>query len=258
MTFRRAAACLAATGLLAAGCSDDGGDTATSSTATTSDSETTANEDDGRTQAELDADEEAARSALLVLDDFPPGWEAAEPDPDNDNDDVQEGLADCLDVDVEMFANDNNPSAESPAFTSPNDDEVSSEVTYTASIENATRTVAILKDPDTPGCYAQALKAYLLRAAVEGDLPDEVEYGDPTFNPLSFPTLGDESVAFRMTFPVSARGLDVDVYIDLAFVRVGRVGVTTTFQSQFSPFDTDEAARLTETVVDRISKDNAA
>lgn len=70
--------------------------------------------------------------------------------------------------------------------------------------------------------------------------------------------MGDDSAAFRLTVPLASQGVDVDLTIDVVMVRVGRAGITTTFQSTFSPFDSAEAARLTQLVVDRIPADVAA
>jgi hypothetical protein len=54
-----------------------------------------------------------------------------------------------------------------------------------------------------------------------------------------------------VTIPVSARDVTLEFSIDVVIVRVGRVGISTTFLSSFSPFEIDEAARLTQVIVDR-------
>ena len=211
--------------------------------------------DDSRSDAERSADQQLADDAVLKLTDLPPGWESAPADDETNNDELSAELAECLDVDPTFFDS-SNPTAESPTFTSAQDEQITSEVAVTASAEDAIERVEILRREDTPGCYATAIR-HLLEQSIENpadgdEVPEGLELGDPTFNPMSFAALGDDTVAFRATIPVSAQGFDVEVYIDFVAVRVGRVGTTMTFQSQFSPFDTAEEERLTRIVVDRI------
>lgn len=211
--------------------------------------------DDPRTSAERTADQEAAKAIVLTLDDLEAGWESTPPDEETDNDEeIKADLADCLGIDPDVMDPD-NPSADSPDFTSANE-EVSASVSYTPSIEAAEQAVELLRDEDLPSCFAQALKTAITDALLnppEGEAPpDDLEVGEPTFNPISFGDLGDETVAYRATIPLSASGIDVDVYFDIVAVRVGRVGIEAQFQSTFSPFSTDEAERLVGIMIDRI------
>lgn len=215
--------------------------------------------DDPRTSAERTADQEAAKAIVLTLDDLEAGWESTPPDEETDNDkEMKADLADCLGIDPDVMDPD-NPSADSPDFTSPNDEEVSASVSYTPSIEAAEQAVELLRDEDLPSCFAQALKTAIMDNLLnppEGEAPpDDLEVGEPTFNPISFGDLGDETVAYRATIPLSSSGIDVDVYFDIVAVRVGRVGIEATFQSTFSPFSTDEAERLVEVMIDRVPAD---
>ncbi len=212
--------------------------------------------DDPRTEEQRAADEAAAATMVLMLADFPAGWESTPPEEENPDDDRFDAeLAECLGVDLSVIQG-NNPKAESPTFTSPNDEEVTSEVTFTATPEDAIEALAVRRGPEALSCYEDTIGAQIEDAVAnppEGEeTPDNLELGDPTINEMSFGAFGDESIAFRVTIPLSADGFNVDLYIDVVNVRVGRVGVTTTFQSVLSPFDTEEAARLTGIVVDRV------
>jgi hypothetical protein len=244
MQARRRITCLVAGALLwGAACADESGDDlAGASTA-----------DDSRSEAERQADEDDAAAMLLTIDDFPPGWEerpAPEGDEGSDSDDLQTDLADCLGVDRDEVDSD-NPDAMSPTFRSSDDERVGVMVAFTPSTDAASDVLDRLADDDAVACYGDAVRSDLAEGLATVEAPDGVEVGDPTFERLSFPSVGDESVAFRATVPFSAGGVDVELYVDYAVVRVGRVGITAIFQSMFSPFDENEAAQLVQTVVDR-------
>lgn len=195
--------------------------------------------------------EELAESIVLTLDDMPAGWESTPADDDEDED-IQADLADCLGVDDDELDGD-NPKAVSPDFSSPNDEEVSATVTVTPSAEDASRRLEILEGEDALPCYAEAFTDALEKEMATTDAPDDLEFGDVTFDPLDFPELGDGSVAYRVTVPFSTQGISVDLYLDLVAVQVGEVGISAQYMSPLTPFDTDEAARLTEIMVDRAS-----
>jgi hypothetical protein len=127
-------------------------------------------------------------------------------------------LAQCLEVD-EAELDPDNPTATSPTFTSSNDETVTAEVSLIPSSGDASRALEILQGDAAPGCYAEAIKAETARnLAVSDDVPENVEVGEPTFNRISFESLGDESVAFRTTIPVSVEAVDVALYIDFVLV----------------------------------------
>jgi hypothetical protein len=257
MRVVRTVGCLVAVATLAVGCSDDGdgdGDDASGA------EEASEQQDSGdeRTDAEREADQQAAEAMLLTLGDFPAGWEAGPVEEDEGNEDLRGDLANCLGVDEDVLDSD-NPQATSPTFASSNDEEVSVEVGFTPSSDEASRVLEVMHDDAMPGCYAETLRALVTRNLLTAeDLPDDVEVGEPTFNPLSFTDLGDDSVAFRTTLPVAVGQLNVDVYVDVVVVRIGRIGITATFQSQLSPFDSDQAAELVQIVVDRAPAEEAA
>lgn len=249
MGLARVPACLLTLAtLVTAGCADeaDGDDSSRADVATTQPA------GDQRSDAERQEDEAIAETALLTLDDFPAGWEAVPAEDNEVDDELRADLDRCVEVDDDGLDQD-NPSARSPTFTSSNGEEVVASVSLTPSSGDARRALKILRSDAAPGCYAEALQAQIARNLDSDELPEDVEVGEPTFNRISFESLGDGSVAFRATLPVSVGGFDVDLYADIVFVRVGRAGIQTTFQSEASPFDTDEAVRLTETVVERVS-----
>lgn len=248
MRMRRAAACLLVLAALAAGCakgSDDDAGTAKTKQTTGSDRQ---------------ADEAAARKMLLTITDFPTGWKA---DPASgsqggggsssgapDDERIQTQLADCLHVDPSQFGDKGHPKAESPDFSNA-DDTASVEVTFTPSDGDASRSLAILQRPEAPGCVSQVFKEVFSRQMQGEDVPEGIQVGEPVVDRAPLRDLGDDAAAFRVTIPISAAGVQLSAYLDMAFVRVGRIGITALFESTGKPFDAELSQRLIQTVVDR-------
>ena len=235
--------------LASAGCADEGeGDLSSPAGNATTEQGAGGEQSD----AERREDEDAAEAALLVLDDFPAGWEAEPAENDEaDDDDIRSGLEDCLGTD-ESEPDTDGPSVSSPTFTSPNEEEVTAEVTLTPSAGDASRTIERLESDAAPGCYAEAFRAVIernLQARHAGGCRDRGADGREDL----VRNLGDGSLAFRATLPVSVEGTDVAVFLDIVLVRVGRAGIETSFSSELTPFDTDESERLTGIVVDRVA-----
>ena len=198
-------------------------------------------------------DQELADSAVLTLDDMPSGWEVSPEDEnaDEQQDELNQAFADCLDIDVSEIDSD-NPSAES-AFGNTDDEEITSDVEVADSAGEVKEYLDRFRHPDGQQCYRDVISdAFAKSMLAEGE---DLELGDITFNEVSFEDLGDDSIAFRLTVPVSSQGFEVELFVDVVAVAEGRVGVTTTFQSLFTPFDPEEALRLTEIVLDRIPAD---
>jgi len=205
---------------------------------------------------ERQADVAAAEKIVLTLADFEPGWEASPPEDDPDTEDLDEDLADCLGITLEELEPD-NPSADSDTFTSANDEEVEASVAITPTEADAEKAMDRFEGSEALDCLGQYFRSLIGRGFAEnaGEMPDDLEIGDPTLNEVSVPALGDEAKGLRLTTPLSSSGVDVDLYIDFVIVRVGRVGITTTFLSTFTPFSETEAAEFVEAMVDRVPAD---
>lgn len=225
------------------------------STASNGESDEEQPADDPRTDAEWTADEAAAESMLLTLSDFPPGWESMPAEQAEPDERFVEQLAECLGVD-ESEIDPNDPEAQSPTFVSSDGDQVSSRVTFAPTVEDATDAIALKRLEGANECYAENLLTVIEDSLANpdegGETPDNFEVGEPTVNELSFDALGDETLASRITLPVEVEGFSAEVYFDVVNVRVGRVSVTTMFQSVLTPFDIEESLRLTGVVVDRV------
>lgn len=244
MRVRRAAAGVAMLATVAAGCAQEAGDDITVGWSTTDPGP------DTRTTAERRADEDAARRMLLTADDLP-GWRAGPVDDSSDDAIDKAALAECLGVDREEIDAD-NPSASSATFsTVGNRQAVSAEVTFTRSTAATARSLEIFRSDAAPGCFAEAVMNAFAKQKDEQPSPPGVEFSDPKLERLPVGDLGDGAVSFRISGSVSAFGENHDLYIDTLLVRVGRIGITATFKSEDEPFDSDEAERLTQLMVDR-------
>jgi hypothetical protein len=205
---------------------------------------------DDRTAAQRRADTAAARRMLLTGVDLPAGYRAGPADADDDGagDRVEAALARCLHV-SKGFVDPDNPKATSPTFSTADDGtEITSEVTVTPSPAVAGRKLDLFQAEAAPGCYEKAFRQEFARQA--SGLPF-VELGDTAVDRLDVADLGDETVAYRLTQRVSERGQKVSLYYAVLLVRVGRIGITTTFVTQGEPFDRGEAADITRVVADR-------
>jgi hypothetical protein len=61
----------------------------------------------------------------------------------------------------------------------------------------------------------------------------------------------EETIARRLTVPVSGAATDLDLYVDLISVRVGRITLTTIFTSTVMHFDTALEFSITQSALDR-------
>jgi hypothetical protein len=203
-------------------------------------------------------DQAIADAAVLTPADMPSGWEAAPPEVEArwraEAEDLDRAMADCLGADVSELEDD-SPSAQS-AFVNAeeeNDERVVSKVTAFATESEARAVTDRFRGDAAQHCYAAGIEQQIAEGAGDGvtlltgrTLPgDEVEVGESTVAELYWEflqggywkTVTDDSVALRVTVPLSVDGVDVDVSADVAFVRKGRFLTRTSFQTYFLGFD---------------------
>jgi hypothetical protein len=210
---------------------------------------------DTRTRTERAADGEAAEAMLPTLADLPSGWTASGPawdspsdEGDDDENDIEARLDECLGADL---GERDSPNAMSPDFRSPSgDEEVSVAVSVTPSDDAAVRVVDVLSGDAFPRCMEEAMQSVADGLAERGR-SEGVEVGEATFERLPFEAIGDDSVAFRYSISASAEGEENVYYGDMVIVRVGRIGISAVFVSLDSPFDESLAAELMQRVADR-------
>jgi len=155
-------------------------------------------------QVFLEASQEAAESAMLTLEDFPPGWTSSPAEPD---DDFSLDLSDeCAVLDAETYPGEVS-AVESDDFTGPDDQEVSSNATVLTSKEAAasalktfTRALAL------ESCRGEVVEAFEEELSFDVGADVQVSLED-----LSFPTLGDSSDSFRIKVEAVGQSLVFDV-----------------------------------------------
>jgi len=237
--------------VLAAGCGDDSDDAGGSP----DDSTTTSSSGDGST-VDTAADQRAAEDAILVQSDVPAGWVDADDDTDDGLDEAEAAseaaLADCLGVDpafVESDETDGEPTADS-MYGSPEGLSVASDVQVNSTASEGAEVMAALTEDGAADCYAAGFEAYAdASAPVEG-------LGEVSVEALDFEPVGDGSAAFRVTIPVETDEGTTVFLTDVVLATKGRATVSMEFSSTTSePWDTAEALRLTELVLDRIPSD---
>lgn len=201
------------------------------------------------------ADKAAAEQAVLRLSDFAPGWQANPHEESPDDPDLTRRLGECLRVDVSLMG-ENPASADSPDFESPDEQEVLSSVSFAPTAAKAQEMFAIFERPETPGCLSdagsKAVEDSLKRPEPGEEVPAGVTVGKVSVNRASFPTMGERTVAYRMTVPVRFGGLSLSVYADLVLVLRARGVALVSFFDFGSPFPTDHAQKFTKTVADRL------
>jgi hypothetical protein len=160
--------------------------------------------------AELD-ETDLARELLLRVSDFPAGWseEAA--------DDEESPLDEC---DLED-APGKTGEAETGEFSDGSDFAITENVAVFESAQDVSMALGGIEE--LAQCFVQMIN--------EGEADDdEIEASDASFSSLSFPAKGDESYAYRLKFHVKAKeqsglGSEGDVFFDIVYARVGRVGI---------------------------------
>lgn len=168
------------------------------------------------------ADQKIAESALLELSDFPIGW-VSEPADKTDEDDEagQRDIAKCMGVAFEDLYPQTNAEAESPDFTSENDETVSAKVTIDPTDEVTINRFELTASEKFRQCSADGVVKGM-KETFEDAENEGATIGEVTLNNVSIGSYGDDTVAFRMTIPYAVQGFNAEVTGTFVIVRVGR------------------------------------
>jgi hypothetical protein len=218
------------------GCGGSSG-AGTPSTTTTGTTPTTTT-----TQPRSAADERIARHAQLKLSDFPAGWEQQDKSP-------QKSQAKCSSVEAAKAAA--SARQPSPDFANGDTPQVGATVYVFTDVKTATHAFDGISGGNTRICLANEFTKYAKgKGAAKG-----VKFGTATSGQVAMPPVGDKSALGRLTIPVTdtSSGMNVDLYLDLAFVRVGRGIAILNFLDSVSPFDDTLRNQLTRTLVGRLN-----
>jgi hypothetical protein len=203
------------------------------------------------------ADRAAAEAAVLKLADMPSGWTSS-PVEDDASDNLNKRLADCLGVTVSELNAKSPASVDSPDFSDPDDNQtVSNTVAFLGDVGAVTRRLDLLSGPKVPACFSEAVTSEINDRIEHPEspadtLPKGSKIGDATVAEMSFPNLGDRTVAYRVTVPITVSGLSIKLHLDTVAVGKGRAGVSLQFQGVGAPFPTEDAQKYAQLVLSRV------
>jgi len=179
------------------------------------------------------SDAQVARRGLVRQGDFPKGWKI--------NKAANDRLK-CKSTSAAKKAA--SATALGKAFASGPNTEMQSDAYVYKSANAAKRQTSNLGGSATTSCMVRALKRVFADAGYT--------IGTITTAPLDLGTTGDERLGTRITIPVSHKGVDANVLVDLVVVRVGRAFALELFVDALQPFDEGFRAKLTDTQVKRL------
>jgi hypothetical protein len=166
-------------------------------------------------------------------------------------------VAKCLGVNVTELA---KPPAgyTSSSFSDSNSNSASNDAGYRATAADQKSLFAIWSGSKMPGCLKDALSTVINDeishpSSSSNTLPPDAKIGTPTVAQMSFPTYGDQSIAYQVSLPITYMGLSPTVYLDLVIAIKGRADVLMQFESVFTPFAVDQAQHYTGLVVNRLT-----
>ncbi len=181
-------------------------------------------------------DQTAADFAALKIEDFPNGWTA--------NDNAEDLESRC--EDVETAKERTSARGNSPRFSTGQTTLVQNAIYVFPDEPTAQEAFALVSGAETQDCYSKAVTDVFAGQA-------GVESGTPQIAPLEVAAIGDEHAAARVTIPVKAQGLEVNVSIDLVFMRAGRGISLNLFVNALAPFEAGLRDGLTDATVGRLA-----
>jgi hypothetical protein len=171
---------------------------------------------------------------------------------------VGQQLATCLHTSEAVLNSGAGNKASSPDFADSNGDTASNDVRYRGSTADASAEFIVLQDPKLPTCLQTAVTEvihYSLEHPTDpsSTVPADLTIGKSTVAQMSFPSYGDQSIAYRVTIPISYKGLSPSFYLDVVGVRKGRATTGLYFQGEVTPFDSSMEQQLTALTVSRLA-----
>jgi len=186
------------------------------------------------TAAPPPSDAQIARRGLLTRGDFPKDWKL--------NTSADDRLR-CKSTTAAKKAA--SATARGKAFASGPNTEAQSTAYVYKSTKVAKRHLNQLGGKATVDCVVHALESAFTEAG-------GFTVGKIATSALDLGDVGDEHLATRITVPISGKGVDATVFIDIVVVRAGRAYALELFVDAFNAFDEQFRAQLTATQVKRL------
>lgn len=187
-----------------------------------------------------------AADANLRISDFPTEWQSS-PIPQATVEatvEANRALADCMGrprpEEIRTAV------ADSEDFSAQDTRRVTSSVQVVRTEEIARDDFAVLRTDQALACHKSLIDAEFAR-----QLPPEAS-PQTTIGLLDMPQFAEDTVAYRIVATVLDRGSQVRTYIDLVFVRKGRVEASVNFLNVGSAFPTDLQRSLLQRMVSRL------
>ncbi|MEW6476228.1 MAG: hypothetical protein AB1679_28550 [Actinomycetota bacterium] len=199
---------------------------------------------EGLSTAELTA---LARRAVLTPADFPAGWTADPPDPEDGPDEADRALAECLGAPY-----DDSPREAEAGFSSEGLS-VTSEFSVAPSLEWARADFATLLDDAAPGCFEKVMGGMLNAERPAGT---SFDIAVTRFDVASMlpPAVARDATGLRATITVQRDGLTLPMTFDAIMIRHDRIEATIGFNSVGGTgFPAELRQMLTSAVVNRLT-----
>jgi len=208
-------------------------------------------------KADPAADLQVAKGAVLTKADLPDGYDNT---PYQSSDDLPASakleFANCMNTKESVF---NDKPGEQKA-NSDNFDKDNVQIQNEVEVDPKKSTVddgyKLMTKDATPGCLSKLFQAAI--SAAQSQSTDTTEagsgstFGTVTVTKLSVSGVGDRSVGFRASVPVSGNGQSETEYVDILFATKDRAVAILTATSSGSPFDEATETQLLGKVVGRI------
>jgi hypothetical protein len=200
----------------------------------------------GSKHADPAADLALAKSAVLTPQDLPGFAAAPRPKGKDVPAQAKRDFARCLKTDVTFV--DHAPTAQEA--DSLNFTRLQAQVFSRVSIEPSAADIDAHWKVDTEAGIERCLEA-LYRTALKPKTPNSITVGLARVARFDV-GIGDRSVGFTVSVPVTVNKIDPDVYVDLLLIARGRAGVEIEAEDVGTPFDRRTELDLARRVYDRI------
>ena len=171
-------------------------------------------------------DKTAAEFAALKIEDFPTGWTA--------NESAENLESRCEEVEAAQKLT--SARANSPRFSQGQTTLAQNAIYVFEDEATAEQAFGDVSGQETQDCYSKAVTDVFAGQA-------GIESGTPQIAPLEITPVGDEHAAARVTVPIEAQGLELNVSIDLVFVRGRPRAVAEPVRERARPVRRDAARR---------------
>jgi hypothetical protein len=191
------------------------------------------------------SDQDLAKKIVLNRSDVPADWSSTPNANTSSSDTTDIRLTQCLGLAPGPLIKDATR-ADSDSFTSSTQQQASASVRVAKNEADVTSAMKNMSGPKFADCVTQ-----LLTQVLNGATRIPAQAGTARVAKLPFDTIGNRTVAYRVTVPVSAGGQSASVDIDFVVAQVGRVAMFFDGTSVGAPFPSDMSAMLLRKMVDR-------